>query len=258
VNSPVELMWDHVRRMGQEQRRQRVIYLGSNGGPKKYAARDRMVELNELNDQWIHRAVAADTAWSKLQADHPDVAARVLQFCRDHPDPNVVHRAIRAGELYAHGHVHKNGTPDSYDVPSQSHPSIKYCVHFTGKTDAYGTFHPWSCIMVDHPNASKKAEYCPDFAETAPDLGNGRRCKHMIAAWLKKTEAPAAATVEASLPDTSVRNPDNHQDTTTRTIPQTVMAWASQPTRLAAEAWQTHPDADPEVTDFHDPLLDAW
>jgi hypothetical protein len=27
---------------------------------------------------------------------------------------------------------------------------------------------------------------------------------------------------------------------------------------LKAYAWQTHPDGDPEIADFHDPALDAW
>jgi hypothetical protein len=39
---------------------------------------------------------------------------------------------------------------------------------------------------------------------------------------------------------------------------QTAVSIWRKRTRLAAEAWQTHPDADPEVADFHDPLLDAW
>jgi hypothetical protein len=49
---------------------------------------------------------------------------------------------------------------------------------------------------------------------------------HRIAAPVQTKEAPAAATVEASVPDTSARNPDNHQDTTTCTIPQAVIVWS--------------------------------
>ena len=57
----------------------------------------------------------------------------------------------------------------------------------------------WHCKILKPKNGSQP---CPDMEHNAPFLKHGKRCKHIMAAWLyrqlQQKEAPAAATVEAS------------------------------------------------------------
>ena len=169
----------------------------NHGSPKRwdvYDTRGKLIGFNlKFEDARIQEISvnhpAAHRAYHRLFANLEHLPGATLNM------PQHESRMFRALELVTAGAVSHDGQPNTYYVQSQSHPNILYRVTCGPRG--------WRCVMVDHPNASKKAEYCPDIANgQAPDFGHGPRCKHMLAVHffreMAKNKAPAAPTAEAS------------------------------------------------------------
>ena len=125
-------------------------------------------------------------AWIQLEHEYPALAGLAHEITGTFPE--MESRAIKAGQLVACGHVSPGRAPHVYHVNSQTNPELSYLVKIP-PTDTTA----WDCP-------------CEDIKNGAPDLPNGRRCKHMAAAWMharlghppQRDEGSAAPTAEPS------------------------------------------------------------
>lgn len=93
--------------------------------------------------------------------------------------PTIQTRATRAVDLVIRDHV----TPENYSiyhVTSQRRTDIRYKVDIDPDDRTR-----WSCWTYDPSHGGHSLAKCPDILRNAPRLRYGKRCKHMIAAWMR-------------------------------------------------------------------------
>jgi len=132
--------------------------------------------------------------------------------------PEMESRAAKSVALVAGGHVTATLGQHNYHIASQTTPGRTY--HCNIPPD---NRHNWTCTIVQDPGTGHTHLPCPDLKHRAPHLKHGRRCKHLIAAWmyeqLQQKEAPAESqSAEAS--NTPVAKPEPVHSTTPAPIPQ--------------------------------------
>ena len=132
--------------------------------------------------------------------------------------PEMASRAAKAVALVAGGHVTTTLGQHNYHITSQGTPGRTY--HASIPPDNRPS---WSCTIVQDPKTRHSHLPCPDLQHRAPHLKHGRRCKHLIAAWmyaqLQQKKAPAGQhPVEA--PHTPASTPEPVHSTTAPPIPQ--------------------------------------
>jgi len=152
--------------------------------------------------------------WAQLQHEFPtvyDLTQRFLdQLLPLYPDyaQGIELRTLRAARILALDHIEAShrqgsGTPQyhnhTYFISSQSRPGRTYETFVHPKDPKH-----WFCHIANDPDVGKIGHTCPDITnERAPMLKNGRRCKHMTAAFLKprlaKKKEDSVATTESSL-----------------------------------------------------------
>ena len=132
--------------------------------------------------------------------------------------PQMESRTEKAVALVAGGRVTTALGQHNYHITSQDTPGRTY--HCNIPPDNRRN---WMCTIVQDPKTHHSHLPCPDLSHRAPHLKHGRRCKHLIAAWmyerLKQEEAPAEPqSVEAS--HTPVAEPEPVHSTTPAPVPQ--------------------------------------
>ena len=132
--------------------------------------------------------------------------------------PQMESRAEKAVALVAGGRVTATLGAHNYHIASQGTPGRTYHCNIPPHNRPN-----WTCTIVQDPKTHHTHLPCPDLRFRAPHLKHGRRCKHLIAAWmyrqLKQKEAPAEPqSVEAS--PAPVAKPEPVHSTTPAPVPQ--------------------------------------
>jgi hypothetical protein len=170
--------------------------------------------------------------------------------------PEARSRALKAARLVLAGNVAPRPEPDfphEYIVESLDTKGRRYQVYIDPDNRKN-----WHCMIIRDKNRDKEHTACPD-RNFAPMMKHGRRCKHILAAWmftrLQKKEAsvkpPAAPTAKV---EASSSQPDIYS------TPEQDEQQLKREVKLRAEAWQTHPESSDLFQQFDlsqpDPDLD--
>jgi len=91
-------------------------------------------------------------------------------------DRRTIRRVTRAYDLYIRGLVEKNGSPDHYEVKSQSRPNLIHHVHLT----THG-----GCTCEDWQWANRRV------SDSLPVVDY--RCKHVLATYMHAIKAEGRA-----------------------------------------------------------------
>lgn len=94
--------------------------------------------------------------------------------------PEMKSRVGRAVALVLKGNVTANHRPYTYHVKPIDNPARTYRVHIPPDRTQ------WACTLIQDPDSGHTHLECPDIEHAAPFLKHGKRCKHMMAAWLKR------------------------------------------------------------------------
>jgi len=103
---------------------------------------------------------------AQLERECPKALALADRIARKYPELKA--RALRGAQLYALGHVRRNGAEGRYDVRSQSKPGVTYQVNVQ----------LGSCTCPDWENSLLGMD------RAAPWCGNGPKCKHLLACYM--------------------------------------------------------------------------
>ena len=153
----------------------------------EYSRKDKEYRLLNLTGEVLDTWPAGEgmrqlAEWAQLTAESPAVAALVRRMVAR--NPVVEGRALRAAQLLLDARVRKNGGPFAYDVDSQTIPGQVYHVD-----DEPGAFR---CECEDFEGA------LTDQRHSAPWIGDGPKCKHILAVVLtlklKSETVPVAHT----------------------------------------------------------------
>lgn len=192
--------------------------------------------LKLQGDEWIQ----ADSKWwiRFYPPDNP-LRPKLDQYVQAISDkyPAAKTRAERAAELVLADKVapmtslHKKRVHE-YWVTSQNTPGRTYEVYIAPNNRRH-----WVCMIVQDPVTKHSHLNCPDCERNAPFLKYGKRCKHMLAAWMyaeihgyNKEPGPPHQEHPGSTAAKGDDRPNATTDSTTPTTPP-----ANPPRRLVAK-----------------------
>lgn len=141
--------------------------------------------------------------------------------------PNMNSRVNKAIDLVQHDRITANHRPHTYHIKSIDTPERTYRVNIPPDNRKN-----WTCMRIQDPDNGHTHLNCPDIAHRAPFLKHGKRCKHMIAAWMyaelrKKRDTSKTCDSEVS-PTSQPQLGSPHATDSTTTPPET------QPRRLVS------------------------
>ena len=170
--------------------------------------------------------------WLPPDQDTPEIALASMEALITDRYPKAASRASRAAQLVLAGKVRpapEAALEHEYVVDSQYTKGRMYQVYI----DPHNRQN-WHCMIINDEDRDKEHTPCPDLM-FAPFLKNGRRCKHMLAAWmftrLQKKEASATPSMAVEGAEASLRKPDIYS------TPE------QEQVKLRAEGCQTHPES---------------